>query len=282
MTLTLTPAPGTAACVTLVAELTRAAYTGSDPVDGLPVPDGARDTAASVAAQVDAGCRLWLARLDGRPVGALRSRPVPDAVSPTHRVERISVLPAWRGRAVAARALALLEDALAAEGIHRTEVHAVVERGLAPVYPPLGYLPVAHWPSPDKPLSEVTLRRELRQPRTPAVARPAREPAIGWPVSWFAGPAGFPTLAVCTGRGPVATRTAAHRRLARAVAGDAAWRGVDVWPVDPAPLLTAPVRAAAVALWPAAPATVRAHLMPRDLHPDALALWRRIRKETTG
>src|SRR4051794_16946373 len=76
-----------------LAALTRAAYTGSDPLPGLPVPDGARETAAVVHADLAGGTRVLAAFADDVLVGALRVR--------EWEIGRVSVLPALKGTGVA-------------------------------------------------------------------------------------------------------------------------------------------------------------------------------------
>jgi GNAT superfamily N-acetyltransferase len=146
-----------------IAALTRAAYRDSDPLPGLPVPDGARETAAAVRAGLDRGATVWLAEdTGGRPVGTLRVTVGPDGA---WEVGRVSVAPALRGRGVARQLLAAVDTAAARDGVPVLRLDAVVERCLPSLYARLGFRPVRHWPSDDKALTEVTMERV---PGTPA------------------------------------------------------------------------------------------------------------------
>lgn len=58
-----------------IAAATRRAYADSDPVPGLPLPDGARSSTAEVAAELRNGVTAWVAfELDGTPAGIARVR----------------------------------------------------------------------------------------------------------------------------------------------------------------------------------------------------------------
>src|SRR5262245_36677713 len=56
-----------------VAALTRAAYAGSDPLPGLPPPDGAGDSPGMVERELRSGTAAWLALdPDGAAIGVMR------------------------------------------------------------------------------------------------------------------------------------------------------------------------------------------------------------------
>jgi hypothetical protein len=79
-----------------LAALTRAAYTGSDPLPGLPPPDGARDTAARLEQELRSGNAMWLALdPDGDAIGVVR---VAARQHGTWEVSRVAVLPRARRR----------------------------------------------------------------------------------------------------------------------------------------------------------------------------------------
>src|SRR6185312_7095106 len=160
-----------------VAALTRVAYRGSDPLPGLPTPDGAFETAAAVRAALADGELLWLARDDAGDLrGALRVAARPAA---TWHVQRVVVDPRARGAGVARELLATVERAAHLRGVQRLRLHAVVERCLPPLYARLGFEVVDHWPADDKGLTELTMQR-----------RPGA-PAGGWELPrWRARPTG--------------------------------------------------------------------------------------------
>ncbi len=236
-----------------LAALTRAAYAGADPLPGLPVPDGARETAEKVRAALAAGAVVWVAlAAEGVPVGAARVR--------DWEISRVSVVPAARGTGVARALLAAVEHAAVTAGVPEVRLNAVIERCLPPRYARLGYRVVSHWPSPDKPLTEVTMTRRAGGP---CVAR-----LLPWD-----GAALLPHRAVRSWllRGqelicvtaPGADPVRAVRKAAIQFP-DARLAGVDV---------CARAEVACERL-PAARPDVLAHLMPRAAAPGTFALWR--------
>ncbi|MQY12853.1 hypothetical protein SRB5_29920 [Streptomyces sp. RB5] len=239
-----------------LAALTRAAYRGSDPLPGLPVPDGAFETAADVRAALASGATVWLAFLTpGRPVGALRVLPRPDGA---WRIARVSVLPAARGAGIARRLIAAVEVAALRAGVPVLRLDAVVERCLPSLYARLGFAPVRHWASGDKPLTEVTMERlpgAAPLPRPRAWQSPGRLPRLHW---------------LLTADGLLASTTP-HR------AGKLA--GIDVWhgAGDLRTLLVSrggrPTRAGV--LFPGRRADTAVHLMPRTADPR-LQAWCRL------
>ncbi|QXJ22394.1 GNAT family N-acetyltransferase [Actinomadura graeca] len=264
-----------------IAATTRLGYAGSDPVPGLPPPDGAHDTARDVAADLRSGTTAWLALgPDGTPVGAVRVR---DHGPRGWEIRRVATVRRGQRRGVARRILAEVERAALEADVPRIWLDAVVERCLPPYYAALGYRVVDHFPSPDKPLSEVTMARVPGEPGAPETL-PWPDPP--WPsgdhtaVCWFLGGGGL--RLACAGcadtRGDLrAAVRAAARRVAAAGAPAARLAGVDLFPHDPAGVL-ADVGAgtSGVRLVAADRATAPAHLMPRVVHPDLLAFWRTV------
>ncbi|MBT2385843.1 GNAT family N-acetyltransferase [Streptomyces sp. ISL-11] len=249
-----------------IAALTRAAYHGSDPLPGLPIPDGATETEAGVRADVARGATVWLAQDPaGEPAGTLRVHARPDGA---WEIGRVSVGPAARGRGVARILLRAVETTAAALGVPVLRLDAVVERCLPSLYARLGFTPVRHWPSDDKPLTEVTMERRpgaAVDPGTPPWAAPGPDDLC---VRWLTTPA---ALIAVVGDGTAAYPGA---RLA----------GIDVWhgaaPYERAALtarlaaLGRPVGDTVIA-FPSARAATRAHLMPRTVEPR-LHAWCRL------
>ena len=286
-----------------VAEMTRQAYAGSDPVPGLPVPDGAADTAADVAADLRGGAVAWLAvGSDRAPAGVVRIR---DHGACGWEISRLATVPVSKQRGVGRTILAAVERCAASEGVPRIWLNAVIERCLPPYYARLGFTVVDHWPSPDKPLTEFTMQRIPGSPTTPrefpmAAAVPASAlPASALPASALPASA-LPAFAVPAWDGAAicwftvgaalwvvveedpaslpAAVSAAARRLRAVTPGAARFAGIDVPGAeisDPRSLLAdlgggdPTVRQVA-----ADRLSVRGHLMPRTLHPALLAGWR--------
>jgi GNAT superfamily N-acetyltransferase len=233
--------------------LTRAAYAGSDPLPGLPVPDGARETPEAVLADLRAGAAVWVA-LDSGGVLLAAAR-VRD-----WEISRVSVRPAARGTGVARALLDAVERDAAAAGVPEVRLNAVIERCLPPYYARLGYHVVSHWPSPDKPLTEVTM---ARRPGGPRVARL-------FPWAWVSLlPHRAVRIWLLRARDLVCVTTPGTdpARAVHEAAGrfpDTRLAGVDLCADT----------AAACQRWAAARPAVLAHLMPRAAAPDAFALWR--------
>ena len=152
-----------------LALLTRQAYAGSDPLPGLPDPDGQFETTAAVLHAVRGSGSVYALADQGRQVAAARVHPVDDC----WRISRISVLPGYRNRGL----VRLLLNAVARDAVGRRidwlELDAVVERCLPPLYAQLGFQVLSNWPAPDKPLSEVTMRRARCRDAAQLAARPA-------------------------------------------------------------------------------------------------------------
>ncbi|MFF5639398.1 GNAT family N-acetyltransferase [Streptomyces sp. NPDC012825] len=250
-----------------IAALTRAAYRGSDPLPGLPVPDGATETEAAVRADLASGATVWLAEsAPGRPVAALRVTELPDGA---WGIGRVSVLPAARGTGVARTLLDAVEDAALREGVPVLRLDAVVERCLPPLYARLGFAPVRHWPSGDKPLTEVTMERRPGAPPRPG-QRSWLGAGDGVRVHWLlTGDALLAVIGDDTAEVPPGTRLA----------------GIDVWRGDGPrahgrlrDLLTATGRRAGgtTVAFPPGRHAAPVHLMPRAAEPR-LHAWCRFR-----
>lgn len=69
----------------------------------------------------DGDCRHYLARLDGRPVGVARTRPLGAAEA---KIERVAVLRDLRGRGIGRALMERTIDDLARSGTARILVHA--------------------------------------------------------------------------------------------------------------------------------------------------------------
>ncbi|MER7900597.1 GNAT family N-acetyltransferase [Streptomyces sp. NPDC096046] len=148
-----------------VAAVTRASFADSDPLPGLPRPDGAVESAEVVTADLAAGAGLWLARdADGELLGSIRAMPKGPG---TWEVRRLGVAPKALGTGLARRLVRALEADAVADGADLVVLDAVVERGNPAVYARLGYRTVRYLPNPDKPLSEVTMERALAGPPEP-------------------------------------------------------------------------------------------------------------------
>lgn len=245
-----------------LAALSRQAYTGSDPLPGLPAPDGQFETPDRVLATLDPAGRVYLVQDSlNRLLAALRMSPAPDC----WRISRISVLPAVRGRGL----VRLLLDAVARDahelGIAWLELDAVVERCLPPRYARLGFDVRSSWPSPDKPLSEVTMRRRTAGPAGPV--------PLGWSnallsehravLAWFLRGRTLLRISRPASGDPLADALRATARIERAgalLAGlDLSQQGAD--------------RADRIEVFPSG-RTHPEHLMPRRRNASVLALWR--------
>ncbi|MEY9860794.1 hypothetical protein ABH935_006431 [Catenulispora sp. GAS73] len=213
-----------------IARLTRAAYTGSDPLPGLPEPDGARDSAASVLAFAAGGGTIWSAvGGDGKLVATLRTS-TPARADGESFISRVAAVRTGAGRWL----LGAVERQLAAQGISRVLLDAVVERCLPDYYARLGYRPVElHLAVDDKMLTEVSMERDPRTTRRPAppwTGAPDGTAEHAGTLCWFLDASGM--IAV---PGPA-------RRLLRTAAAEAAnlldgsgvLIGMDIWrgPVD--------------------------------------------------
>ncbi|MYU20484.1 GNAT family N-acetyltransferase [Streptomyces sp. SID8352] len=276
----LSPA-GAAARAGRIAELTRLAYAGSDPLPGLPVPDGARESEAAVRRGLARGTRIWVAETDdGRLAGALR---VSADASGGWEVHRVCVDPAHHGRGLARRLVAGVEAAALAEGVPRLWLNAVVERCLPGVYARMGFRAVRHWSADDKPLSETTLERVPGAAHDPSALPLADRAPLPSDVlvGWLSGPAGLLAVVGAGVRPEEALRAARHGAPGAFGPGEPV--GVDLWedaPPDARRLLTGRLTGLARPVAPgayhfAAPRErVGVHLMPRTLHPRLRAVLR--------
>jgi GNAT superfamily N-acetyltransferase len=257
-----------------IAAFTRAAYHGSDPLPGLPSPDGAGDTPAEVLADVTAGTTIWLAEdATGRPVGALRVRTESRG---DWRLSRLAVAPSHRGRGVA-RTLVAAVDRLAVDRlVPALRLDAVVERCLPSLYVRFGFRVVGHWLSGDKPLTEVTMERRPGTvlasvgPRGMALPPQQGDLLLLWLLTRDA------LLALIGDEGEVQWRAAAVPHAA--VAGLDLWRGTAADAADLLVRRLAPGRRPAGGgslAFPASRGAVRGHVMPRTVHP-LLQAWCRL------
>jgi N-acetylglutamate synthase-like GNAT family acetyltransferase len=263
-----------------VAALTRFAYATGDPYPGLPVADGARETAEQVLRDTGAGAELWLARVGDELVGTARVRVTMSRVA---EVFRVAVAPQWRGRGVVRSLLDRIETDVARRGIGQIVANAVVERHLPALYARLGYRTLQWGPAPDKPLTEVTMARRPNTPRLPT-PYPEQLPGRGLLVAWFRSAEG--TLVACS-RVCGDTLAAARRQgaaIASATGRTAELVGADLWedsPPSPAQLLAslcqAPGRTLRQGLGlyvPAEPSCMLDYRIPRLRHAELHALWR--------
>lgn len=92
-----------------IADVTRHPYVGSDPVPGLPLPDGSVETAADVAAELRAGATAWLALdRDGTLAGVVQVR---DRGRDGWEVRRVATAPSSQRQGVGPRVLRKVERA---------------------------------------------------------------------------------------------------------------------------------------------------------------------------
>lgn len=249
------------------AAIVRAAFARGDRFPGLPAADGSAETPDDVLADLARGVRLWTSFDEhGRPLGCVRAVPGGDG---TWAVRRLAVHPVSRGRSVGRLLLRALEEQARAEGVERVVLDAVVERGNPPFYCRLGYRTTAHFPGPGKPLSEVSMVKDLAAPDEPLRYPWGGEPAPLWSGrvrAWFAGPGGTAALAASLGTGPAAVVSALAERAGDLLGGPARFIGADGLP-----------EAGEDVVHERPPGAVPAFLMPRAVDPRALALWR-----TTG
>lgn len=248
--------------VAQLARLTRLAYAGSDPLPGLPPPDGQFETPAAVLDAVRGSGSVYTVAGRGGPVAALLVRPVPGC----WRVSRISVLPGHRGRGL----VRALLDAVARDARDRQvgwlELDAVVERCLPPLYARLGFQVLSNWPSPDKPLSEVTMRRPTAEPAgsVPLGWQHARLSAHATVLSWWLSARTLLRVDQRASGDPLADALAAAAELDRP---GLLLAGIDLSP--------RPSRAAGrIHVFSGSDRTQPEHLLPRSRHPGTLALWR--------
>jgi predicted N-acetyltransferase YhbS len=257
--------------ISQIVTATRAAFRGAEPVPGLPTADGALENAASVAEDLRAGAWLAVARdRSGRIVGSVRAFAEPSGA---WVVRRLAVLPRLRGTGLARALMRHLEEAAAAAGAPIVRLDAVVERGNPPFYAGLGYTTTAHFPSPDKPLSEVAMHRELGLPRA----------RLRYPWDGESAPQRFALLVTWHTDGAqtmarIHTNVDSGMRVAGEPVDGYTFAGADGYGYsyghdDPAVARLAR-EALGAGVFDAAPAAVAAFRMPRTVHPGLLALWR--------
>lgn len=244
-----------------VAVFTRRAYAGSDPLPGLPIPDGAVEGADHVIQFLAGGGTIRVAQVNGTVAGVLRTTVLPDGA---WWVARVAIAPSLRGRGFGAWLMAEVETVARAGGAHAVRLDAVIERCLAPYYARLGYRTTAyHVPDDDKPLTEAAMERDLTVPPEP-VTHLETPPGPGGMLAWFTTAAGM----------VAATRP--HPGITGRLAGIDAWQG------DPAHLPelvrqapgARPTRDPAVVGFPGGRADVPLHLTPRAVHRDLWAVAR--------
>lgn len=210
-----------------MAELTRSAYTDSDPLPGLPAPDGMVESARSLARFVSDGGGVWIVQeRGGALVGALRTGRCDDGA---FFVSRVAVAPACRKLGVGRWLLAAVEDRLATDGVGTIRLDAVIERCVPPYYARLGYrVAEHHLAEDDKLLTEVAMERDPRGARIRQSPFPlARIDAdVTGTLCWFLSAGGLAAVSR-NGRHTVASAVA-H---GLSVLGDhaALLAGVDVW-----------------------------------------------------
>jgi GNAT superfamily N-acetyltransferase len=246
-----------------VIAFTRQAYTNSDPLPGLPTPDGAVEGVDHLMRFLAGGGSVRVARSADGVVGLSRTSTLPDGAL---WVSRVAVAPAARGSGVGAALMARIEDLAADEGHRVVRLDAVIERCLAPYYSSLGYRVTAyHVPDDGKPLTEAAMERDLTRPRTP-VPRYGVDPGARRVVAWYAGPTGM-TAVVGADTDPAAYE-------------GPGFAGLDAWFGSPADL-TDLLRGAPgarhvgkVVRFAAPRADVPLHVRPRTVHPDLWALMR--------
>jgi GNAT superfamily N-acetyltransferase len=259
-----------------IAAATRQAYAAADPVPGLPSPDGSRDSAAEVAAELRDGTRAWLAlEPDGAPAGVIRVR---DHGAAGWEISRVATVPSSKRQGVGRRILREVERAAADAQVPRVWLNAVVERCLPSFYARLGYHVVDHWPN-SKALSEVTMQRAPGAPPCPEIFPWAAVAPPGGPVlCWFTVGKALWLAIIDDADSVLAAVSVAADRLAAAGLPDSRLAGVDLPTGDlahPRWLLarlgdgTADVRRVADDRL-----AVRCHLTPRAVHPQLLAFWR--------
>jgi GNAT superfamily N-acetyltransferase len=259
-----------------IASVTRSAYHGGDAVAGLPVADGARETAGEVLADVATGIRLWVATVDGVCAGSVRAA----AVSPgTWEVRRLAVAPWTRGAGLARRLMTALEDGARAAGATEIALNAVVERGTPAFYSRAGYRTIAHFGASDKPLSEARMVRDLGT-EVEALVYPLTgdhtRPAPGVVVTWWSVPGG--TACRVTENSPAAAVTADGMVLDR----EARLLGADCWPgagrgeleFVRAALASGSDRADGTLEFDRPAPAVAAFVQPRLVRSELLAWWR--------
>ncbi len=195
------------------------------------------------------------------PVAALRVR----RAERSWVISRISVLPGWRGTGLVRLLLAAVADRAAAAGVAELELAAVVERCLPALYAGLGFQVRDNWPSPGKPLSEVTMCRRCDGPVIPG--------RFGWQQAvftehdavacWFLTGDRLVRVTVSASGTPLADTVRAARLLGEP---GALLAGVDLSRQRPGDRdLVEPV---------AGDRRHPDHLMPRVRQPSTLAVWR--------
>ncbi len=245
---------------------TRAAYAGSDPVPGLPRPDGSVEGTEELMRFLARGGSVRVARVDDEVVALARTTVLPDGAM---WVSRVAVAPGARGRGAGARLMAQVEELALAEGHRVVRLDAVIERCLLPYYASLGYRVTAfHLPDDDKPLTEAGMARDLTRPRLP-MPHGGPDPGATRVVAWYASAAMTTAVVRASGTDP-------------AVHHGAGLAGLDAWLGDPDELLdlldttpgARPTRDPCVVAFPTDRTDVPLHVRPRTVHGDLWALLR--------
>jgi GNAT superfamily N-acetyltransferase len=261
-----------------IADLVRTAYAGSDPLPGLPAPDGAREDGASVARFLEGGGTVWMARdAVGDLVGAAR---VQRAGDDGWFVSRICVAPGQRGHGVGRRLLEWIEAQAECRGVRAILLDAVIERCVPPYYARLGYRVVSHHlAQDDKLLTEVLMEREphTRRLPQPGFADDCGEAAAA-ALYWFLDGARLTAVAVPE----PGSLTAALARAERSLPAGARLAGFDLWRGAPEEFrgMLGRIPGARAGIGPhvlhfdGGRAGVATHLMPRAHHRD---LWAALR-----
>jgi GNAT superfamily N-acetyltransferase len=266
-----------------VAQFTRCAYRDSDPLPGLPVPDGAADDRGQVLGFLDRGGSVHSAVAGGTIVASLRTVPAADG---SWWISRLAVRPDLRGTGLGGWLLAAVEAEARRAGVPAVQLDAVIERCLLPYYARLGYRVQAyHEPEDGKLLTEARMERDPAAPRTAMRPYPVPDPAVGAVIGWFL-TAGGGLAAVVARTGPVRLDDAALRCAAALADPAARLAGLDAWRgaaadldslglVDPPGGLPARDRhGGLVVRFGGGRADLPRHRMPRATHPDMWAVAR--------
>ena len=263
-----------------VALFTRYAYRDSDPLPGLPVPDGAVYDRDQVLRLLERGGSVHSAVVGGTIAASLRTVPAADG---SWWISRLAVRPDLRASGLGGWLLTGVEAAAHRAGVPALRLDAVIERCLLPYYARLGYRVLAyHEPEDGKLLTEARMERDPVAPRTAMRPYPAQatDPAVRAVIGWFVTAGGL--AAVVARTGPTRLDDAVLRCAAELadpaalLAGLDAWRGqsdgLDDLLLDE-PL--APARSGGpVWRFDGRRADLPRHRMPRATHPDLWAVAR--------
>jgi|SRR5215475_9442269 len=263
-----------------IAFFTRSAYHDSDPLPGLPVPDGAADDRDQVMRLLERGGSVHSAVVGGAVAASLRTVPAADG---SWWISRLAVRPDLRASGLGGWLLAGVEAAAHRAGVPALRLDAVIERCLLPYYARLGYRVLAyHEPEDGKLLTEARMERDPAAPRTAMRPYPAQatDSAVRAVIGWFVTAGGL--AAVVARTGPIRLDDAVLRCAAELADPAALLAGLDVWRGRPDDLddllldeLPAPVRSGGpVRRFDGCRADLPRHRMPRATHPDLWAVAR--------